>query len=199
MRGKPLRLHPVAGKLQIGNHVGEILSHEMRQQIAVVQNRPPAHEGLPIGRPPKPRDQRPNEQLLRQAHASMRRHFEGAKFQQSQSARRCIGREQLVDAKLGSMGVACQIGQQMAKHAVDQPRRAAAAIGNLLKRDLELVQTVVPRFVDPRRLARRPDECSAEQMHDSDGWLFQYASSERSKSGRRRNGLSAGVGPPSTT
>ena len=34
--------------------------------------------------------------------------------------------------------------------------------------------------------------------YDNDGWLCQYASRLRSRSGRRRNGESAGVAPPST-
>ncbi|MNT08795.1 hypothetical protein D3C72_1435490 [compost metagenome] len=37
-----------------------------------------------------------------------------------------------------------------------------------------------------------------ENRYDKDGWLTQYASRLASTSGRRRNGLSAGVAPPST-
>ena len=39
---------------------------------------------------------------------------------------------------------------------------------------------------------------SPEKRYDSDGWLCQYVIRLRSRSGRRRNGLSAGDEPPST-
>ena len=37
-----------------------------------------------------------------------------------------------------------------------------------------------------------------ENRYDSDGWLCQYSIMLASRSGRRRNGESAGVAPPST-
>ena len=62
------------------------------------------------------------------------------------------------------MRVAGHVDQQMAEDAVDQPGRAVAAVGDLLEGDLQLVEAVVPGFVDPRRLARRPDEHAREQV-----------------------------------
>ena len=41
---------------------------------------------------------------------------------------------------------------------------AAAAVGELLQRDLQLVERLVARLVEPRRLARRPDEQAGEEV-----------------------------------
>ena len=106
------------------------------------------------------------------------------------------------------MRVPRQIGQQMAKHAIDQPRRATAAFGNLLKRDFKFVQTVVPGLVDPRRLARRADERSAEQIRQrrmvvpiGQQRAEQVGAAEKRAVGRRRAAkhdviAAAGAGVP---
>ena len=45
------------------------------------------------------------------------------------------------------------------------PRRGAVSgLRDLRERDLQLVQTVVTRFVDPRRLTGRPDEQAREEV-----------------------------------
>ena len=67
------------------------------------------------------------------------------------------------------MGVAGQIDQQVAQQTVNQPglggflaRLELAA--HLLKGDLQFVQIVIARLVDPWRLAGRPDELAGEQV-----------------------------------
>ena len=79
---------------------------------------------------PEPRHQRPQQQLLREAHPRVRRHLERAELDQPQPAGRRVGRVQLVDAELGAVRVARDVDQQMAEHAIDQPRRAVLPCGN---------------------------------------------------------------------
>ena len=80
---------------------------------------------------------------------------------------RAVGRIELVDADFGAMGVAGDVGQQIAEQPVDQPqRRGDARRRGLRKRDLELIELVVARFVDPRRLAGRADEQTGEQIRE---------------------------------
>ena len=60
----------------------KVLRDEMRQHEAVVQLRAPADERLLVRRLPEPRDERAQQQLLRQAHARVRRHLERAQLHQ---------------------------------------------------------------------------------------------------------------------
>ena len=65
------------------------------------------------------------------------------------------------------MGVAADIDEQVAQHAVDQPgRNGLARIGrrNLPEGDFHFIQRIVARLVDARRLAGRPDEQAGEQV-----------------------------------
>ena len=66
------------------------------------------------------------------------------------------------------MGIAGRIDQQVAQDAVDFPWRAMIAPHaeqaiDLGERDFDFVYRVVARFVDPRRLAGRPDEHAGKQ------------------------------------
>ena len=90
----------------------------------------------------------------------MRRHLEGAELEQAQASGRRVGRIQLVDRELGAVRVAGQVGQQVAQQPVDEPRQRfvlaeLVLARELLERDLELVEAVVARLVDARRLAGR--------------------------------------------
>ena len=78
----------------------------------------------------------------------MRRHLKSAKLDQPQSARRGIGRKQLVDAELGPMGIAGSIGKQVAEYPVDEPGGNFITALNLLERNFQFVQRVGPRLVD---------------------------------------------------
>ena len=138
----------------------------MRQHEPVVQRRAPAHQLLPVRLLPEHGDQRAHQQLLRQAHARMRRHLERAELDEAKPSRRPVRRIELVDADLGAVRVARHVDQQVAEQPVHQPRRhrPVGGIGNLRQRDLQLVERLVTRFVDARRLARRADEQSREQV-----------------------------------
>ena len=106
-----------------------------------------------------------SELLLHEAHARMRRHLERAELDEAEPARRPVRRVELVDADLGAVRVAGDVDQQVAEQAVDEPRRRRLLrLIRLLERELELVQRVVPRFVDARRLARRADEHAREEI-----------------------------------
>ncbi len=122
----------------------------MRQHEAVVQLGAPAHQALgAYGVRQKRAIKRAQQQLLREAHARVRRHLERAQLEQAQAPRRAIGRVELVDAELGAMRVAGDVDQQIAEQAIDEPRRRVVrrSGGISLERDLELVERVVARFV----------------------------------------------------
>ena len=115
---------------------------------------------------PEPRDQRAQQQLLRQAHPRVRRHLERAHLEQAAAARRAVRRVELVDAELGAMRVAGDVGQQVTEQPIDEPGRNGTARPPVVcaERDLELVDAVVPGLVDARRLAGRADEEAGEQI-----------------------------------
>lgn len=67
------------------------------------------------------------------------------------------------------MRVARHVDQQIAQHAIDEPRRhvlarAQRVAAKLGERDIEFVDLIVARLVDARRLARRADEEPREQV-----------------------------------
>ncbi len=154
-------------RLEIGEDAKEILPDEMRQHEPVVQRGAPARQ-RPIQRiAPQPGENRPDQELLSQAHAGVRRHLEAAELDEAKPARRPIGRIELVDADFRPMGVAGDVGQKIAHEPVEQPRPRRGAVSGLRdlgERDLQLVKTVVTRFVDTRRLAGRPDEQAGEEV-----------------------------------
>ena len=129
----------------------------MLQHEAVMQRRAPAHH-RPVERlAPEPGDQRAQQQLLGQAHAGIGRHLEGAELDEAQPAGGAVGREQLVDADFGAVGVAGDIDQEIAEQPVDQPRRTRRVLaGHLAERDLAFVQHVLPRLIEAGRLADGP-------------------------------------------
>ena len=138
----------------------------MRQHEAVVQRRAPADRRAALRLAPEPGDQRAQQQLLGETHARVGRHFERAEFDEAEPPRRAVGRIELVDADFGAMGVAGDVGQQVAEQAIDEPerRRGLARLRQIGERDFEFVELIVARFVEPRRLAGRPDEQAGEQI-----------------------------------
>ena len=105
--------------------------------------------------------------MLGEAHARVRRHLEAAELDEAEPAGRAVGRIELVDADFRAMGVAGHVGQQVAHQPVEQPRPRRVALSgprDLGERDLQLVKTVVARFVDARRLAGRTDEQAGEEI-----------------------------------
>ena len=190
VRREPGGIEGKAGGAQLGDHVIEVLLHEGGQQKAVVQGRAPPGEPLAraaaVGLAPEARHQGAQQQLLRQAHARVRRHLEGAQLQQAQAPRRAVRREELVDAELGAVGVAGDVDEQVAQGAVHQPGRHVARFRcgrrtrytcrlsggaphpgvplQLRQRDLQFVDLIVARLVDAWGLAGGADEQAAEQV-----------------------------------
>jgi len=64
-----------------------------------------------------------HEQRLHECELRMRRHLESAQFEQPEPTAAAVGAVELVDAELGTVRVAREVGQQVAQRAVDQPRR----------------------------------------------------------------------------
>ena len=121
-----------------------------------MQLSPPSREPLRrVGLAPESGHQRAQQHLLHEAHARMRRHFEGAHFDEAEPPAAAVGRIQLVDAKFGAMRVAGDVDQKISEQPIDEPRRRlGSGLGELPERDLELVEGIVARLVDARRLAR---------------------------------------------
>src|SRR5262245_5140010 len=164
---KPLRVEVIAGAAKTFQNVEKVLPNEVLQHESVVQGRTPTYRRAALWLAPEPGDQGAQEQLLRQAHARMRRHFERAKLQEAQPSGWTVGREQFVDAELGAVGIAGDVDEKIAKQAIDQPRPRRLALARRRhhgQRDLEFVELVVPRLVDARGLAGRPDEQAGEQI-----------------------------------
>ena len=117
-----------------------------------------------------------------------------ARSSSSPSRPRPVGRIELVDAELGAVGVAGDVDEQVAEQAVDEPRRRRrfAGAGSCAEGDLELVEAVVARLVHARRLAGRAEEEAGEEIRERRVVVPVARRRLRSRSGRRRNGLSAG-------
>jgi hypothetical protein len=65
--------------------------------------------------------------------------------------------------------VAGDVDQQISENAIDEPwGRGLSAARQLSKRELDLVDRIVPRLVDPRRLRGRPNEAARKTGTDSD-------------------------------
>ena len=141
----------------------KIVGHEVREHEAIVERRVPAHQRLIVGAIPEAGDEPPQQQLLREAHLRMRGHLERAQLHEPLPAAARFRRVQLVDAELGAVRVAGAIDQEVAKHAIDQPRRRRSGLGHLRERNLELVQRIVPPLVDARMLAGGAEEETREQ------------------------------------
>ena len=121
LRRIPFRREFVAGLPELIEHAEKILPEEMRQHEAIVQRRAPAHELALLRFAPELCDQRADQQLLRQRHPGIGRHFERAEFDQPEAAGRPVGRIELVDADFGAMGIAGDVDEDMPEQAVDQP------------------------------------------------------------------------------
>ncbi len=103
-------------------------NHEVRQQVSAVQIGAVPDQRRPQRIVPEPRDQRPDQQRLHHRHLGVRRHLEAAQLQQAQPAAGGVGAVQLVDAELGAVGVAGDVGQQVPQRPVDHPGRDGAVL-----------------------------------------------------------------------
>ena len=193
---EPFGLEGVARPAQIAEHAQKVLPDEMRQHEFVMQGGAPAHQLALLGLAPEPGDERAQQQLLGEAHARVRRHLEGAEFEQAQAPCGAIGRIELVDADLGAMGVAAHIHQQIAEETVHQPggNGALARHGHLGHGDLKLVERVVARLVHARRLTRRADEEAGEEIGEG-GMALPVNHQTAQQIGPAQERRMGGVGP----
>ncbi len=166
VRREPLRLESKACLVQLRHDIGKILFDEMRQHEPVVQFGAPSGQALGrVWRAPEAGQQRPQQQLLRQAHLRVRRHFESPQLQQALAPGSGVGRVELVDAKLRPMGIPGHIHEQIAQHPIDQPRRRGLRRRReLLEGDLQLVQRIVARLVHTRRLRGGTEKQAGKQV-----------------------------------
>ena len=132
MRQEPIGFDRIAGPLQIVDHFAEILPHKVRQQKPIVQLRAPAN-AAGCGKA-----SRQNQATsVRSSNCCVRliRACGGiSNARNSTSPKRPgrrVGRVQLVDAELGPVRVAGHVDQQMAKDAIDQPRRRVCAVSRI--------------------------------------------------------------------
>ena len=166
-RREPTEVERVTGALQITNYIPHVGRDKMRQHELIVQARAPTNELACVGRFPEARDQRAQQQHLRETHLCVRWHFEAAKLQQAQPTAGAVGRIQFVDAKFRAVCVTGEINQQVTQQPVDQPwceRFFACRLldRQLLERDIQLVEIVVARLVHARRLTGGADELAGE-------------------------------------
>src|SRR5579872_1221405 len=106
VRGEPLRVEWITGNLEVFHDLVEILLHKMREHEPVVQFGAPTNKFLLVRLLPETREERAQQQLLRETHPRMRGHFESAQLHQSEPATAAVGRIKFVDAELGPVGVA---------------------------------------------------------------------------------------------
>ena len=166
MRGEPLLLKRIASFAQVCHHIFPVELNEVGQHEPVVQNRAPPYELSPVRRTPEVRDQRPDQQLLRQTHARMWRHFKRAQLYQAEPRSGGIRRIELVDAELGAMRVAGKVCKQMPEDAIREPRRGRwrSHIGNLIEGDFQFVDGIGSCFIHTGMLAGGADEHPRKQI-----------------------------------
>jgi hypothetical protein len=173
VRREPRLVDRVAGAVQIVDDRREVALHVVGQQEAIVEPRAPADRRGVVRRAPEPREQRAHEELLRQAHARVRRHLERAHLHQPEPPGGAVGRIQLVDAELGAVRVAGDVHEQVAEDAVHQPRRRAVLRAvQQAHRDLELVHRV-GRVSSTRGAWLVGPMNTPEKRYESDGWFSQ--------------------------
>ena len=102
---------------------------------------------------PEPGDERAQKQLLRKAHARVRRHFKTPELDKTEAARRTVRGIELVDADFRPVRVAGDIDQKIAQQPVKQPRERSGTLAgtvDLGKGNLQFVKPVVAGFVHAR-------------------------------------------------
>src|SRR5262252_303464 len=124
MRSVPSEVYFVTGSMQICNHGRKILLDEVWEHKQIVKACSPSSRRFRIRVAPERSHQRTYEQLLRETHSRVRRHFESAQFDKPQPTRSAVRRVQLIDAKLGAMRVARNVNKKIAEDPINQPWRA---------------------------------------------------------------------------
>ena len=121
-RVQPAGVEVDAVRPQIGRDVGDVVNDEVRQQVSAVKVGTVTDQRGPQRLIPEPGHQRAHQQRLHHRHLKVRRHLEAAQLQQPEPTPRAVGAVELVDAELGAVGVAGDVGQQVAQRAVGDPR-----------------------------------------------------------------------------
>ena len=93
MRREPLELERITGLAQIADDILEIRFAKMRQHPAVMNVRAPAHEAVCVRLLPEFRDEAAQQEMLREAHPRVRRHFERAHLDEAEPAAAAFRRE----------------------------------------------------------------------------------------------------------
>jgi hypothetical protein len=106
---EPFHSQRVAGLIQVGNNILQILVHEMREHEAVVNFRAPPDQFVAVGALPQMRDQGAKQKMLCETHARMRRHFKSAHFEKTEAARCRVRRIQFVDAEFSAVRAAGRV------------------------------------------------------------------------------------------
>ena len=180
VRREPIGGQLVAGAPELLDHIVEVERDEVREHEPIVQLGAPARQAGGVRLAPETRDQGTDQQLLRDAHASVGRHLEGPHLEKAATPRRQIRRVELVDAELRAVRVAGDVDQQVAQRAIDKPRRRRdVRRREARERDLDLVQAVVPPFINPRRLARRAEKQPGEEVRQR--WVIVPVRDEASQ------------------
>ena len=168
-RVQPAGLEVDAVRPQVGGDLGDVVNHVVRQQVSAVQVGAVPDQRGPQRLVPEPGHQRAHQQRLHHRHLGVRRHLEATQLQQAEPAAGAVGAVQLVDAELGAVGVAGDVGQQVPQRPVGHPRLgrrlcAGRQPRDLGERDLQLVERLGAALVDPRRLRGGADEPAGEQV-----------------------------------
>ena len=173
---------------QIVDHLEQIALDEPGQQVPVVQRGAPPDRIVPYGGLPAAATMPRTSSACTRAICGWGG-ISNARSSSSPSRPLGVGAEELVDAELGSMGVAGQVDQQVAQQPVDHPRGdvvvpSRSSSANAVSSSYS---DVVSGLVDPRSLARRADESTGEEVRER-RVVLPVGDQRRSRSGRRSRG-----------
>jgi hypothetical protein len=101
---------------------------------------------------------------LEEVHADVGRHFKCAQLEEAELEAGAIGRIELVDTELCAVGVAGDVGEEIAKEAVKEGGAGVFFFGEISEGYFEFVERVGAGFVDARVLAGRSDVGAGEEV-----------------------------------
>ncbi len=117
------RVDRVPPLLEVVDDLEQVGADVVGEHEPVVQLGPPADQRAGVGVLPEPGDEGAHEQRLGRSHLPVRRHLERSQLEQAESAGGGVGGVELVDAELGPVGVAGEVGEQMTQRPIGDPRR----------------------------------------------------------------------------
>ena len=161
---EPVVPHEVAGFGHVFHDISEVLPDEVGEEEAVVEFGAPADEFFLVRLLPEAGDGGAQQEVLGEAHFRVGGHFEAAEFDEAEAAGGAVGGEEFVDAEFGAVGIAADVGEEVAEDAVDKPGWDFAKFGDLVEGDFEFVEGVVAGLVDTGCLGGGADEEAAEEV-----------------------------------